>query len=385
MQKVTIDAVTNLLAQKNSPKVTIYIPLEVSAAPPHITENQIRFKNLIHAAIDELKQQGDTSDLIRMLQGTYDTYCDDLGFWKEQSRALLICASPDKLEMFQLPVDTEEYVAVDDTYHLAPVLALLGDARKFYVLALAQQKPKLYVGDMYGLQEADTSLPASMREALGIDEPNQQSENQGSATGSSMNTGWFNGRGGARDPQDIDRLRFFHLIDKLLHDKLDRSLPLILAGIDAETAEFRDMSKYPKILKGTISGNHTETHLDELFEKAAPIITDELIKPDHDAALEEYLRLAGANPERVARDTDSILEAAQQGRVDKLLTQLIRHTTDTVQDSSDSVLRISFPEAARSRMLNKLATRVWQMSGKVLNVLPQEMPHGALMVARLRY
>jgi hypothetical protein len=386
MQKLTRDAVDELLAMvEDSPKVTIYIPLEVSAAPPHITENQIRFKNLIHKATEELKSSNDTSGLSEQLCNLLDTHIDDLEFWKAAGKALLICAAPSQIKMYDLPVNSEEYVSVDTSFHLAPILALVGDAKDFYVLALAQQRPRIYKGDMYGLSEMENILPASMREALGIDEPNQQSENQGSASGSSMNTGGFNGRGGARDPQNMDRLRFFHLIDKILHDKLDRELPLILAGIDSETAEFREMSKYPNILHATIAGNQTESQTRDLFEKAYSIVLQELIQPEHAAALEEYERLAGANPDRVARDTESIISAAEQGRVDKLLAQLLRHTADTVQDSTTPEFRISFPEAAHSKTLNNLATRVWQMSGKVFSLLPQEMPGGNLMVARLRY
>lgn len=385
MRKITGEAIQNILATSETPKVTLYIPLEATASPPHITENQIRFKNLIHKSIEELKDWADTSRLSRELQDLLDKNYDNLEFWKDRTRGMLICAAPGMMQMFDLPVDTEEYVSVDYSFHLAPVLALLSDAREYYVLALAQQNPKLYLGDMYGLAEMDVKLPATMRDALGIDEPNQQTENQGSASGSSLNTGGFNGRGGARDPQNADRLRYFHLIDKILHDKLDRAIPLILSGIDSETAEFRELTKYPKLLGKAIQGNHTETRPEELFVKAHAIITEELVMPEHAAAKEEYEHLLGANPDRVARDTDSIQVAAGQGRIDKLLAQMSRHTTDTVQDKVESVFRITFPEPDASKTLNHLASQVWQMSGKVMGLMPHEMPGGALMVARLRY
>lgn len=385
MQKLTHDAVEKLLGLESTPKVTIYMPLEATASPPHITENQIRFKNLIHKAVDELKARGDTSKLELELDAVLDKHYDDLEFWKEARRGILLCATPKVMEMFNLPVDTEEYVAVDDSFHLAPILALLGDDRRYYVLTLAQQEPKIYQGDMYGLQSMDIGLPKNLRAALGIDEPNQKSENQGSAVGTSMRTGWFNGRGGARDPMDNDRLKFFHLIDSILHDKLDRSLPLILSGIEAETVEFKNLSKYPGILDSSIEGNHTDTRPDELFAKAWPIVMKELVQPEHKAAREEYERLQGANPERVASDKKAITSAVEQGRVDKLLAMMSSVTTDTVQDKVESVFRITFPEPESSRTVNHLACQVWQMSGKVFSLLPNEMPNGAPMVARLRY
>jgi hypothetical protein len=385
MQKLTHDSITRLLQTDAKPAVTMYIPMENTAAPPHMSENQIRFKNAIHKAQAELEKADDTSGVsARLAELLTDSY-EDIEFWKSQSCGLLICASPNVLELYSLPIDTEEYVAVDDSFHLAPILALLSDAREYYVLALAQQHPKLFKGDMYGLELVDIGLPETMRSGLGIDEANQQSENQGSATGSSLNTGWFNGRGGARDPQDNDRIRLWHLIDKLICEKTDKALPMILAGIDAENAEFRALSKYPQLLQGTVSGNNTEKRPEELHEKAWAIVSQELVQPEHAAALEEYQRLSGANPERVARDQESIESAAEQGRIDKLLAMMSRHTTDTVRDNAKSVLRISFPDGNQGKAVNKLATKVWQMSGKVVSLLPHEMPHGAPMVARLRY
>lgn len=388
MEKISQESVQALLGSGASPtttRVTMYIPVEATASPPHITENQIRFKNLFHKAIEQSADRPDAAGLVKELTAFLDEHIESLDFWKSQSRGMLICAEPGAIHLFRLPVDTEEYVAVDNTYHIAPVLALLQDAREYYVLSLAQQNPTLYEGDMYGLTPSAISLPETMRSALGIDEPNQQTENQGSATGSSLNTGWFNGRGGARDPQDTDRLRYFHLIDKILLDKADRSKPLILAGIDAETAEYRGLSKYPQILNASVAGNHTETRPEELFIKTRQIVLEELVTPEHAAAREEYERLSGANPDRVAHDTKSIAAAAEQGRIDKLLAMMARHTTDTVQDKVESVLRITFPEAERSKTLNNLAMQVWQMSGKVFSLLPHEMPNGAPMVARLRY
>lgn len=180
-------------------------------------------------------------------------------------------------------------------------------------------------------------------------------------------------------------MRLWHLIDKIIWDKTDRSKPLLLAGIDAENAEFRGLSKYPHIMAGALTGNNTESRLEDLHAKAWGIIQQELVQPDHAAALEEYQRLEGANPGRTARETDAIQTAADQGRIDKLLAMMGRQTTDTVQDNVTSAFRISFPEGDSGKLVNKLATTVWQMSGKVISLLPEQMPHGAPMVARLRY
>jgi hypothetical protein len=155
--------------------------------------------------------------------------------------------------------------------------------------------------------------------------------------------------------------------------------------VDSDVAEFRQLAKYPSLLESFISGNHNREKPEDMFAEARAIAWRELVMPEHQAAIEEYERLQGANPERVAHDKQSVLAAAEQGRIDKLLARLSRQTTDTVQDAADSVLRITFPEPEQGRTIHKLAAMVYQMRGKVVSLQPNEMPDGAPIVARLRY
>jgi hypothetical protein len=391
LDKTVLDPLLNL---QTDYAVTIYMPVHTTASPPHITENQIRFKNLINKAVDQLPEHGEGHSLAEQLKRQLDSLYDDLSFWEDQTPGLLICADPGKLQMFHLPIDTEEYVAVDRQFHLAPVMGLLQDAREYFLLSLAQHDPQLYKGGLYDLGPSGIELPANVKAALNIDESNQKSEHQATAAGpstrgkaSSPNSqmGWFNGRGGARNPQEEDRLRFFRMIDKIVCDSIDQRLPLVLAGIEAEIAEYRQISKYPKILQGTIAGNHTNDDPQSLFDAARDIVWRELVVPDHLSAIDEYQRLSGANPDRVAQDFETVTAAAKQGRIDKLLTRMSRQTTDTVRDIASAVPRITFPDSDQSKQINDVALTVWQTSGTVYNLQPEEMPNGGLLAARLRY
>lgn len=370
MRIITTKIVNELLAVGDiKPAVTIYAPMHTTASPPHISENQIRMKNLINQAIHEVTAQyGEDHPLAVELQEWLDAYYDDLGFWEMQSAGILLCAQPGDAQWFNLPVDTDEYVSVDDTFHLAPVLAMLHENHAYYILSVNQHKPKLFGGDMYQLHISDIELPASAQAALGIDET-RKSESHG----------------GAKDPQEEDRMKFFRMIDRAICGKGDLSLPMILAGTESETVEFRNLSKYPHILQGIIAGSHTDTNMAALHRQATEIVAKELIRPTHQAALEEYTRLEGANPSRTARDLKSIESAIEQGRVDKLLAPLGSQTTDTIRDTLASVTKITFLEGDNGKLLNRLALRVWQMSGTIVSLKAHEMPHGAPMVARLRY
>lgn len=374
-----------LTIEPHTPAVTIYIPMLATAAPPHITEKQIRFKNLITRAIEQLENIQKGSALIKELRQYQQKLQDDLEFWKDQTAGLLICAAPGLFRLFHLPYDTEEFVSVGDNFFLAPVLSILHDAQSYYVLTIAQQKPQLFNGDLYGLHPTDLQLPTDVATALNIDENNQKSENQSSAMGSSLSTQGFNGRGGGRNPAENDRLQFFRIVDTMVNRYIHADTPLILAGIDAEVAEYRAISKYPRILESSIVGSYSNIKPEDVSSEAARIIEQEIVLPAHSAVIEEYKQIHGANPDRSATDKTAIAEAAEQGRIDKLLVRMTRTTTDVVRDTMQAAKRITFPEAEISTSLNDLAIKVWQMSGTVIGLAANEIPNGAPMVARLRY
>jgi hypothetical protein len=383
MEKITPQSISELLGTTSQGSaVTIYVPMHRSASPPHMNEDQIRLKNLIHKAISEL--EANEAKLNSELNAYLTARLDEQKFWESQTEGLLLCARQGMIRTFQLPIDTEEYVAVDTTFHLTPVLGLLHDAPEFYVLALAQHQPRLFEGDMYGLRPSDIQLPGSLKSDLSIDET-PRGEHSASATGSSINTAAYNGRGGVHDFKDADRARFFRDVDATIVKADTTGKPLILAGTDEETSEYRHESKYPNILSNTINGNATNTPPETLFGQAYGIAQDELVLPKHHEAIAVYQRLSGTNPARTAEDQPAIEAAAEQGRVDTLILSMQRQTADTVRDSAAHVARITFPAGTLKNAVHHLAVTVRNMSGTVIVVDEADMPNNAAMAAVLRY
>lgn len=388
MEELNRDAITELLNKKpKAPAITVYLPTHRAATPPHMTEDQIRFKNLINKAITILKNRNDGRELEATLSERLDEFLNDRAFWESQTEGLLLCIRPGIFRMFHLPVDTEEYVAVADHFHLAPIFGVLDDMQEYYVLSIAQHNPNLYKGTMYHLQPAGIELPETMEAGLHIDEVNQRSEQQASARGSSMNSsGTFNGRGGAKNPAEEDRQRYWRMIDQIVNSKTNGKLPLILAGIESELVEYRAISKYPKILETAIHGSFGSAQSQDLFQPALDIIRKELLNPTHDDAIEEYERAKGQAPQLAARDMAAIRDAAEQGRIDKLLVADIRYTTDTVRDNSEPVPVITFPPEESAQAVHDIAYQVWNTSGQIVDIEADHMPEpGALMLATLRY
>jgi hypothetical protein len=387
MRIITKQDVQELVtAGSTVPAVTLYAPMHSTASPQHLSEDQTRLKNLIGTASSELaRQYGKDHPLIAELSAWYDTYHDDLSFWDNQTAGLLICAKQGACQWFNLPVETDEYVSVDDTFHLAPVLAMLAQDHDYYVLTVNQHDPKLFKGNSYNLHMATVELPHSIQSALGIDENRQKGENQGSVSGSGQGGSSFNGRGGGHNPQDQDRLKFFRIIDHAINAEQTHELPLILAGTISETSEYRSISKYPRLMHATINGSHADNDMENLHRQAIAIIDTELVQPAYQAALTEYRQLEGADPDRVAGDVESIAVATREGRVGTLLASMTTQTSDNVQDGLTSQTKISLPSGEKGKLLNKLALKVWQARGTIINLKSQDMPDGVAMVAQLRY
>src|SRR5690242_8261792 len=99
MKHIDSTTLQDLLAVNEKPAVTIYIPMTTTASPPHITENQIRLKNLIHKAAEQLQAEHDTSGLDRQLCDERDRLQDDMEFWEHQTPGLLVCAAPGNIQM----------------------------------------------------------------------------------------------------------------------------------------------------------------------------------------------------------------------------------------------------------------------------------------------
>ena len=387
MEELSREAVTGLLSQKpKAPAVTIYLPTHRAATPPNMTQDQIRFKNHLTKAIEILKNRDDGRELEQYLTERLNELLEDRNFWENQTEGLLVCARPGMFRMFNLPVDTEEYVAVADHFHLAPVFGVLQDMQEYYVLVVNQHRPRLFKGTLYGLEQTTVELPETLEQGLNLDEAPQKRELQGSSVGSSMSTSGYNGRGSSKDPADDERLRFWRMVDQQINAKANTKLPLILAGVTSEVSEFRAISHYPKILKASVTGSFNGTAMHDLYEPALKIIRKELLNPMHDDVIAEYKRAKGQAPELAARDLAAIADAAEKGRVDKLLLADIRYTTDTVRDDTVAKPVLTFPPVESAQAVNDIAYQIWNAGGQIIDIERGHMPErGALMLATLRY
>lgn len=349
MNRVTDGLIDKARTQATRPAVTMYLPAHRSPTPPHMREDEARFKKIAHRALGIL----DNIDKHDSFNKRFAEWCDQLlgdeSFWKERAGSVLLCAQDSQFEIYDLPMDTDEYVAVDDHYHFAPVYGILEDHTPFFVLAISQHDSFLFEGDEYGLE---LTMQNSSSDIVHTDAGHHP---------------------------------YFRRVAMEFFSKLDTNLPLILAGVSSDIAEYRSLNDYPHMLDQSIAGSYGSDSRTELFTAGWQIVSDNIIEAKHRERLADYRRLIGEKSPLASDDIANIKDAAAYGRIDTLFVGMSSYTTDTIEDSVEPAKKILFPDEIESEVIDLMTQKVWGQHGHIMNINEDQLPGSSLMYALYRY
>lgn len=383
MNKVNREAIKQLLDTEDGAAISLYMPTHRFPISEHITEDKIRFKNLVRAGEDLLKEQGIEDGIIRQMTESLEAEIyDNLEFWQDSTEGLALFCTPASIESFRLPMECEERVVAGDSFDITPLLALASYDQPYYLLALATHKPVLYKGDMYGVERVDIELPESPEVALNIDESHAHSKTDraGGYPGSKAH-----GQGDSKQAGQEEKLKFFRLLDDKIHtsSEVDGDLPFLLAGTDDEVSGYRDTSRLGHMLESVLGGNYTAIAEHEIHEKSWPLVSEELCDKVRDEQIEKLANLLGTG--KASAGAEDIVSAAKEGRVDTLLVGMLAVTRDTVTDNEEPVMKLVFPEDYTSGGIDVSGRAVFDQGGKVVAVMGGILPDGASEAALYRY
>lgn len=385
MKKLTNQAVQQLTEAKPGIAVSIYLPTHRYPTPPHMQEDQTRFKNLVNQASQQLIDGGH-EQLARQLVERLEDIAIDMRFWQEMTEGLAVMADQERLEFYHLPVECEERVCVGEQFDVTPLLVLLSYDQPYYVLALANHQPKLWRGDMYGLEPINLDFPASPEDALNIDEMFSGSQTRRGREGAGRLADAIgpHGQGDSNEAGREERLQYFRIIDRMIYESelVDKKLPLLLAAPDNDAGDYKNLSSMPKLLDQFLPGNYTTAQERELHELTWPLIEQAVCRPEAEAAAEKFQQLAG--PDKSSAKISDIEQAVQVGRVDSLLVGMFDVTADSVSDSKRrDLLKLTFPSVYER--LSELARQVIAQGGRVIGLQASTMPSAATVAALYRY
>lgn len=389
MPLLSQDELKNLIENSSRPCVSIYMPTQ--KAGPDIRQNPIRFKNVMREAEERLDAMGvPHQEAMEWLKQAHEL--DTNEFWEQQDQGLAIFISPKLFCYYSLPFGFEELVVVTDHFHLKPILYLMNNDGRFYILALSQKDVKFFEGTRSNVKEVEVeNMPKSLDEALGYDETAKEGQfriatPKGGTSNSFQQPGSFHGQGSPdRDKHQEGILQFFHAIDGALHEKLrNKKGPLVLAGVEYLFPIYQEANTYPHLVEEGITGNPQNLKPEELHDLAWQIV-EPVFQQSQKEAMERYQELAGADTGKASHDIKEIIPAAYFQRVDSLFVPVGRQIWGDFDPETMAIDLHTEPEPDDEDMLDFAAIHTILNGGAVYAVEPELVPDKAPAAAIFRY
>jgi len=385
MKLLDMGDLKQLINRPESLCVSIYMPTE--RAGKEVSQNAIRFKNMLKSAEKQLRALGLSENEAKELLAPGTKLLSSNKFWQYQGDGLAAFICPDNFKYFRLPHRFKELAVVTNRFHMKPLLSVIGLEGRYYILALSQNNVRLFQATRQGVSEVELKdAPKSLEEALRHEFPEKQLQfHTEGPRRSGMRDAVFFGTGDADPNVKNAILRYFQAVDKSVHALLkEESAPLILASVDYLTAIYKKASHCTTITEQAIKGNPDELSAEELNKRAWKIIQPHVRKAEEEAAA-KYKSLAGTEGKQVANKLPDVVRAAYHGRLESLFVSVGVQQWGTYDPETDEVILHEKETHGDQDLLDFAAIHCLSNKGTVFAVEPNRMPDDSSAAAILRY
>jgi len=384
MKPLSKEDFQELVRRQEDPSVSIYLPLQRGGADAK--QNQIRLKNAIREATDRLEEVGLRACEAEELLEPASQLLHDSPFWKNDADGLALFLADDFSRYYRVPTDFPERVVVSSWFHIKPLIPLVSNDGKFYVLALSKKQVRLLQCTHYSQREVPlpNNTPTSIDDEL---EGEVREKHLQHHTGSpdQGRAGIIHGQGDSPDKAAEKRktVLFVKHVRKGVQKLLGGSnAPLVLAGLGELRSMYHDANGYAGLLDECIDDEPTKYSNSELREKAW-----ELVQPGFEQTKREaigtYERLA--DTDRASDDVEEIVGKAYQGVVQSLLIDLDHQVWGTFDPQTGEVNSHDKEESGDEDLVDLAAIYTLMHGGRTHALGADEMPEGIRMGAIYRY
>lgn len=371
----------SVIEQSEGPCVSLFLPTH--RAGHEIQQDPIRLKNLVRQAEAQLIKEGMRPAEARELLAPIADLVDDAGFWRHQQDGLAIFRSRDVFRVYRLPLSLQEFVAVSDRFMVKPLLPLLINEARFYVLAISQKAVRLLDCARDHIQRVELpQVPQGMEEALPERPAPHPQRYPFPVPG--PNAEGLHGHGlGEVDGDIINLTRYFHRVEDGLRPILkDQRTPLILACVEYLAPIFREVCRYRSILDAIVAGNPDGLADEELHAKAWRI-AEPYFRQARDQAAAEYHE--GVAKGRAGHTLKDVLIAAFQGRIATLFVPVGMHRWGRFRFEDLTLEEHADEQPGDDELLDLAAMQTLMHAGTVYGMAPEDIPGGNLLAAVYRY
>jgi hypothetical protein len=385
MENLTLDQLKGLAQQTANPSISIFLPTH--RAGQDTQQDSIRFKNLLRDAEKHCLNSGRGPRGVTALLQPAQALLNDSNFWQHQQDGLAVFIAPGDFHSYRLPFSVEEMLIIAQSYYVKPILPLFTDNGHYYILALSQNEVRLFEGTRYSVGQIalPAEIPASLKEALRLDEPEKQLQMHTGSSPAGGRDGMFHGQGSGAEDEEAEIEQYFNLVDSGLKQIFqEQQAPLVLAGVDYLLPIYRKVSDYAHIMEEGITGSPEHLRPEALQELAWPVV-EPFFSQETEGVVAQYEQLA--DTVKATDGVEKIVAAAFNGRVDKLVLAVDSEVWGIFNRDTGRVVCDQEGQSQEDHLplLEFAAMQTLQNGGKVYTLPQDDMPTKSAVAAVFRY
>lgn len=319
MDRIRRSDLEQLVAPRKGPCVSIFLPMHLTGREG--MSDPVRLRELADRAEERLIERGLRRPQARELLTALRELPADPIAWQQRGHGVAYYAAEGFVRMLHTTTQLPEGLEIEDYFCIRPLIPLVSEEERFYVLSLSQKRVKLYAGDARELHELEVDgLPQNLADALKIEDADRGEQVHSAARpangmGERKNMAVFHGQGGEADHLKADLKSYIDQVARAVDRRLNsEQAPLVLATVEGNVPLWKAASRYKYLVEEIVAGNPDYVSLHELHSKAWPLAQPALARK-RELALR---RLRQADVSRVAMGLTNVVVAAVAGRIDTL-------------------------------------------------------------------
>ncbi len=165
MDTLDRETVMTLARHVGWPRVSIYMQTHPGHAES--AQDQLRLKNLLKQATRLLESGGMRGPEIEAMLAPGHERLDESSFWRSGDRGIAAFFGEDVRLAFGTRTEMPERVDVSDRFVIRPLISAIDSAAHYYLLALSQNRVRVFEGVAEELTEFDAEgIPTSLADVL---------------------------------------------------------------------------------------------------------------------------------------------------------------------------------------------------------------------------
>lgn len=365
---------------------TVYVTLAMELHATTLTndKDRIQFENLLSEARKRLKES-DLSEKEQLL-AQLDVVERHLDEFIQFIGGLTVYVTPEDIYFYHLAIPVKERVQISELPYVLPLISNYQYSRNYHLLVLNRESIRLFEGQGENFEEIVLDdiedAPVDLETALGTEKEGGElnfgtySSNRGRGRGTNQ---FFHGHSETSDEKDIDRDRYFRLVDEFIYDHFskDTKYPLIIYSVEDNQAVFREVSNNEYLAKAGINGSADGLKTSEIRERVSRTI-DEIIAHERNELLDQLNETTPDN--RIENIPDDLTLASIQGQIESLYVEKWFEIPGSITDEG------RYDEAdEKNDFIQRIIRNVVRTNGDVYIFEENEIPNGTKIAARLRY